>query len=41
MPETPANGGYMVAAYIAASVIYLTYSVTLWLRARKAMAAGR
>lgn len=37
MPETPENSGYMVAAYVIASAIYLTYSVTLWLRARKAM----
>jgi hypothetical protein len=37
MPEIPQNGGYMEAAYIVAAVIYLTYSVTLWLRARKAV----
>jgi hypothetical protein len=37
MPETPQNGGYMVAAYIVASVIYLTYAVSLWLRARRAI----
>ena len=37
MPETPQNSGYMVAAYVVASVIYLTYSLTLWLRARKAI----
>lgn len=37
MPETPQNSGYMVAAYVVASVIYLTYSLTLWLRARKAV----
>ena len=37
MPETPQNGGYMEAAYIAAAVIYLVYSVTLWFRARKAV----
>jgi hypothetical protein len=37
MPETPENGGYMVAAYIVAGVIYLTYSFTLWLRARRAV----
>ena len=37
MPETPQNGGYMVAAYVIASVIYLTYSLTLWVRARKAV----
>jgi len=37
MPETPENGGYMVAAYVVAGVIYLTYSLTLWLRARAAV----
>ncbi len=37
MPETPQNGDYMVAAYVVASVIYLTYAVTLWMRARKAV----
>ena len=37
MFETPQNGQYMVAAYIVAAVIYLTYSLTLWLRARKAL----
>ena len=40
MPETPQNGGYMEAAYVAAAVIYLTYSLTLWLRARKAVKSG-
>ena len=35
MPETPQNGGYMEAAYVIAAVIYLTYSLTLWWRARK------
>lgn len=33
----PENAGYMEAAYIVAAVIYLTYSLTLWLRARKAV----
>lgn len=37
MPETPQNGQYMVAAYTVAAVIYLVYSFTLWLRARKAL----
>ena len=37
MVETPQNGGYMEAAYIAAAVIYLTYSLALWLRGRRAM----
>lgn len=37
MPETPQNGQYMVAAYVVAAVIYLVYSLTLWLRARRAL----
>ena len=41
MPETPQNGGYMVAAYVVASVIYVVYSVTLWWRARNAIAGGQ
>ncbi|HSR91963.1 MAG TPA: hypothetical protein VLK88_11720 [Gemmatimonadales bacterium] len=36
MPETPSNGGYMVAAYVVASVIYLGYVLVLWGRARRA-----
>lgn len=36
MPDTPQNGQFMVAAYIVAAVIYLTYSLTLWLRTRRA-----
>jgi hypothetical protein len=35
MPETPSNGGYMVAAYVVASVIYLGYVLVLWGRARR------
>ena len=34
---TPENGGYMMAAYIVAAVIYLSYALSLWVRARKAM----
>ena len=30
----PANGGYMVAAYIAAAAIVLTYAVALYRRGR-------
>ena len=41
MVETPQNGGYMEAAYIVAAVIYLTYSVTLWLRAKRAMRVAK
>lgn len=33
----PDNRGYAEAAYIVASVIYLTYSLTLFLRARRAV----
>jgi len=35
MPEGPANGGYMVAAYIAAAVILVAYALFLHLRSRK------
>jgi hypothetical protein len=34
MPETPSNGGYMVAAYVVATVIYLGYVLLLWGRAK-------
>ena len=34
MPEAPQNGGYMVAAYVIAAVIYLGYVVWLWRRSR-------
>ena len=34
MPETPQNGGYMVAAYVIAAVIYLSYVIWLWRRSR-------
>jgi hypothetical protein len=30
----PQNAGYMYAAYIAAGVIYTTYAVSIWWRAR-------
>lgn len=33
--EPPANGGYMVAAYIVAAVIYLAYTARLWARASR------
>lgn len=33
----PDNGQYMTAAYIVAAVIYLSYSLTLWSRGRKAL----
>jgi hypothetical protein len=32
MPEVPQNGGFMVAAYIAAAVILVTYAVLLYRR---------
>ncbi len=35
-PEPPSNGGYMIAAYIVAAVIYLGYTVRLWQRTRRA-----
>jgi hypothetical protein len=30
----PANGGFMVAAYVAAGVIYLSYALWLYWRSR-------
>ncbi|HEY7028391.1 MAG TPA: hypothetical protein VH438_12320 [Gemmatimonadales bacterium] len=35
MPETPSNGGFMVAAYVMASLIYLGYVLVLWGRCRR------
>ena len=35
--QTPDNGQYMVAAYVVAAVIYLTYSAALWWRTKKAL----
>jgi len=35
--ETPQNGGFLEAAYVVAAVIYLTYAVTLWVRANRAL----
>jgi len=34
--EPPANGGYMVAAYVVAWAILVGYFVSLWRRARDA-----
>jgi nucleoside recognition membrane protein YjiH len=33
----PENSGYMVAAYVVTAVIYLGYTGTLWLRAKRAV----
>ena len=33
--EPPANGQYMVAAYVLVAVVLLTYAVTLLVRARE------
>ena len=35
--ETPQNGGFLVAAYAVAAVIYLAYAVSLFLRTGRAM----
>ena len=35
---TPANGGYMVAAYVVAAVLYVGYSAWLLWRGRKTRA---
>lgn len=34
---TPQNGGYMIAAYVVAAVIYLGYTLTLRRRARRVL----
>jgi hypothetical protein len=34
MTETPSNGGFLIAAYTVAAVIYCGYAVLLWKRAR-------
>jgi hypothetical protein len=36
MIEPPDNGAYMVAGYVAATAVYLIYTVSLLIRARKA-----
>ena len=38
--EPPTNGGYMIAAYVVAAVIYLGYAVRLMLRAARALRDG-
>ena len=38
--ETPQNGGFLVAAYVVAAVIYLGYALSLWARARRALRAA-
>lgn len=35
--ETPQNGGFLVAAYVVAAVIYLGYTLSLWTRANAAL----
>jgi hypothetical protein len=35
LPEPPQNGGYMVAAYVVATVILVGYWLRLWRRSRK------
>lgn len=35
--ETPQNGGFLLAAYVVAAVIYLAYAASLWIRARHAL----
>jgi hypothetical protein len=37
MNEVPDNGGYMIAAYVVAAVIYLGYTVSLWVRSGRAL----
>ena len=35
MNETPANGGYMIAAYVAVALIMVGYAWSLWWRSRE------
>jgi hypothetical protein len=35
--EAPANGGYMVAAYVIVTVVVFGYALSLWRRARRAL----
>ena len=35
MSETPANGGYLVAAYVVVAAVVLSYVASLWSRSRK------
>jgi hypothetical protein len=37
LPDTPQNGGYLVAAYVIATVILVGYWVALWGRAKKSV----
>jgi hypothetical protein len=39
--EPPANGGYMIAAYVVAAVILVGYFVSLWRRAAKSVNGKR
>lgn len=34
--EAPANGAYMVAAYVIVMVVVFGYTLSLWRRARRA-----
>jgi hypothetical protein len=40
LAEPPANGGYMVAAYIVAPTILVGYLLSLWRRARRVLGGG-
>ncbi len=40
MPSTPDNAGYMIAAYIITTVIYLGYTISLWRRGRAVLRSG-
>jgi hypothetical protein len=39
--EPPSNGGYLVAAYTATSVILVGYWIRLWRKARKSVSGTR
>ena len=41
MADVPQSGGFLMAAYIVAGVIYLGYVLSLWARSRRALKALR
>ncbi|HET6777855.1 MAG TPA: hypothetical protein VFH26_03120 [Gemmatimonadales bacterium] len=40
-PEPPANGEYMIAAYLVTALILVGYWVRLWRRAKKSVSGKR
>jgi hypothetical protein len=40
LADPPRNGEYLVAAYVVAAVILLSYWMSLWRKARRVFSAG-